>query len=93
MDGPDRQLESFPALLSQDLTLCGLDWKQSVADIVLSSAGWVSFTIGAGMEANLRAYTPSGKGIFIRTPSLFPTAINERGKRSQTGNRTAFKGK
>ena len=93
MSDPDNRLESFPALLPQEVTLCGLDWKQSAADVVLSSAGWVSCTIGQGMDATLRAYTPSGKGIFVRTPALFPSGVNERGKRSRTGNRTAFKGK
>ena len=87
------RMDNFPPLESQELTIHGTGWKSSTADIVLSSAGWVAVTIGQERAMQLRAYTPQGKGIFIRKPPLFPLAVNERGKRSQKGNRSAFKGK
>lgn len=86
-------MDSFPVLDSQQMTISGSGWKASTSDIVLSSAGWVSVTLGQEREAWLRAYTPLGKGIFVREPPLFPLAVNQRGKRSRKGNRTAFKGK
>ena len=49
--------------------------------------------VGQGQVLTLRAYTPGGNGVHCRTPSLFPTAVNERGKRSQKGNRSAFTGR
>ena len=61
--------------------------------MILSSAGWVGVTIGEGKAMQLKAYTPLGKGVFVREPPLFPLAVNERGKRSRKGNRSAFKGK
>ncbi len=38
----------------------------------------------------LRAFTPLGKGIFVREPPFYPTAVNDRGVRSQKGNITSF---
>ena len=86
-------MSHFPSLESQALAIHGTSWKASSVDIVLSSAGWVAVTIGQDKEALLKAYTPNGKGIFVRRPSLFPLAVNDRGKRSRKGNRSSFKGK
>ena len=86
-------MDHFPPLESEQLTIHGTGWKASTADVVLSSAGWVAITIGQGRAAQLRAHTPQGKGIFVRDPPLFPLAVNQRGKRFQKGNRSAFKGK
>lgn len=86
-------MDRFPPLEPQELTIHGRGWKASTADVILSSAGWVAVTIGQGMAMQLTAYTPLGKGIFVRKPPLFPLAVNERGKRSWKGNRSAFKGK
>lgn len=61
-------------------------------DIVLSSAGWVGVTFGGEDEVLLRAHTPHGKGVYVRQPSLFEDAVNQRGKRERKGNRTAFRG-
>ena len=80
-------------LLSQKLVVCGDGWSRSAADIVLSSAGWVSVTLGKNQEAELVAYTPGGRGVFVRIPALFPEAVNERGRRDNTGNRTRFRGR
>ena len=86
-------MDRFPPLEAEQLTIHGAGWKASTADVILSSAGWVAVTIGQESEARLKAYTPRGKGIFVREPPLFPLAVNLRGKRSQKGNRAAFKGK
>jgi len=43
--------------------------------------GWVSVTASRGMQVSLRAYTPGGLGCTVRSPALFPYAVNKRGKR------------
>ena len=94
LNEPEGRLQSFPPLESQDFCLTGESWKRSTVDIVLSSAGWVSVTLGPELVATVRGHTPHGKGMVIRTPSLYPEAINERGKRSKSGNsRAMFTGK
>ena len=91
--GGSERLATFPALQSKELIIRGVGWKQSASDVVLSSAGWIAVMVGANMEIILRAHTPGGKGIYCREPALLPDAVQERGKRSQKGNRTAFKGR
>lgn len=91
--GGSERLATFPVLQSQEHIIRGVGWKQSASDVVLSSAGWVSVMVGANMDIILRAYTPGGKGIYCREPALLPDAVQERGKRSKKGNRTAFKGR
>lgn len=86
-------MDHFPPLESQEIEIHGRGWKTSTADVILSSAGWIAVTIGLDKAMQLKAYTPLGKGIFVRRPPLFPLAINDRGKRSRKGNRSAFKGK
>jgi hypothetical protein len=80
----------FPPLTSQDVLITGSGWKQSAADVVLSSAGWVAVTAEKGIEIALKAHTPQGKGIYTRQPALFDDAVNERGRRERYGNRTAY---
>ena len=93
IDDRGDRLDHFPPLEPKELTVHGRGWKASTADVILSSAGWVAVTIGQGKAIQLKAYTPLGKGVFLREPPLFPLAVNERGKRSQKGNRSTFKGK
>lgn len=53
-------------------------------DIVLSSAGWVSVNLPITEIANLHAWTPNRRGIFIRKPALLPYAAwVYRGKRQK----------
>ncbi len=91
--GDQSRLQSFPSLGSQSFTIEGTGLHHCVCDVILSSVGWVSVTLGNEQVATVRAYTPSGKGMWLRQPSLVPEAIQERGRRSQKGNRTVFRGK
>ena len=92
LDYAERDGPPLPPLVSQDISMTGAGWKRSAADVVLSSAGWVAVTIREEEEMALRAYTPKGKGIYMRRPSLFEEAVNQRGKRERYGNRTAYHG-
>lgn len=91
--GDAERLQSFPRLEPQEVEVTGVSWKQSAADVVLSSSGWVAITIGTGQTGTFLAYTPLGKGVYVRSPPLFPVAVNSRGKRVDKGNRSAFRGK
>ena len=91
--GSTERLQQFAKLQSQDLSISGMGWRQSTADVVLSSAGWVAVTGGCDQALALRAYTPGGKGIYCRQPALLPEAVNQRGRRSQKNNRAAFTGR
>ncbi|XP_003383934.1 PREDICTED: nitric oxide-associated protein 1-like [Amphimedon queenslandica] len=91
--GDAERIDAFPPLEPEELIITGRGFSSSVCDIILSSVGWVCVTAGLEHEIKILAYTPNGKGIFMRSPSLFPTAVTERGKRSKKGNKTYFKGK
>ena len=91
--GDVNRIAKFPSLQPQNFKVKGIGWKQSCADIIFSGVGWVSVTIGNEQMVDIRAYSSSSIGMWIRRPALFLDAINERGRRSQKGNRTAFLGK
>lgn len=75
------RLSKWPALESGDaLTITGIDWKVSVADVILSSAGWIAVTPGPECSCKVKGWTPGGRGIYLRTPSLLSQAVNLRGK-------------
>uniref|UniRef100_A0A8C3PWB9 Nitric oxide associated 1 n=1 Tax=Chrysolophus pictus TaxID=9089 RepID=A0A8C3PWB9_CHRPC len=80
MGGKERMKE-FPPLVPQDITLKGTGTTEAVADIKLSSAGWVAVTAHAEVELLLRAYTPRGTTVVVREPPLLPYISNIRGAR------------
>ncbi|PIO70772.1 hypothetical protein TELCIR_07367 [Teladorsagia circumcincta] len=78
--GKDR-LAQWPAMEGQDFKLKGNKNGGAVADIVLSSIGWVLLTSPSKVpNINIRSYTPGGRGLAIRSPML-PYAAELRGKR------------
>ncbi|OXB58987.1 hypothetical protein ASZ78_002471 [Callipepla squamata] len=80
MGGKERMKE-FPPLVPQDITLKGIGTTEAVADIKLSSAGWVAVTAHEEEELLLRAYTPRGTTVVVREPPLLPYISNIRGPR------------
>lgn len=82
--GPTERLNQWPVLTPKEIDFTAEDsksWKESCGDIVLSNAGWVSVTMGLEEACVLKAYTPEGRGIFVRKPSLLPFAVNMKGRR------------
>lgn len=79
--GDDDRLKKLPPLESREFFLQGEGWQESVADILLSSIGWVAITARKSMELQVRAYTPGARGCHLRTPALLPYAVNHRGRR------------
>ncbi|XP_047923746.2 nitric oxide-associated protein 1 [Anser cygnoides] len=80
MGGKERMKE-FPPLVPQDVTLKGVGTTEAVADIKLSSAGWVTVTAHKEEELLLRAYTPRGTDLVVREPPLLPYISSIRGAR------------
>lgn len=79
--GNKERLDLWPELKPVEVDLNGISWEESCGDLVLSSAGWVSVTIGRDESCVLKASTPGGRGMFIRKPSLLPYAIQMKGRR------------
>ncbi|XP_055614065.1 nitric oxide-associated protein 1 [Uranotaenia lowii] len=79
---PER-LAKWPQLEpASDILLNSCNEKHiSVADVVLSSAGWIGITLPPGAEGLFRAWTPERRGIYVRQPSLLPYGLSLRGKR------------
>jgi hypothetical protein len=78
--GPER-LSKWPKLMPIELDFNGISWQESTADIVLSSAGWVSVTLGRDEQCVLRAFTPEARGLFVRQPPVLPFAVQLKGDR------------
>ncbi|NXC38659.1 NOA1 protein, partial [Penelope pileata] len=79
--GGEERMKEFPPLVSQDIALKGIGTTEAVADIKLSSAGWVAVTAHAEEELLLRAYTPRGTTVVVREPPLLPYISSIRGAR------------
>ncbi|NXH70329.1 NOA1 protein, partial [Hydrobates tethys] len=79
--GGEERMKEFPPLVPQDITLKGIGTTEAVADIKLSSAGWVAVTAHAEEKLLLRAYTPKGTALVVREPPLLPYISTVRGAR------------
>lgn len=80
--GSDERLAQWPELkASQPITVEGIDKSVNCCDLVVSSAGWFGVSIAKNFKATFRVWTPDGKGIVVRKPSLIPYGIQLRGKR------------
>ncbi|NXD87052.1 NOA1 protein, partial [Halcyon senegalensis] len=79
--GGEERMKEFPQLVPQDITLKGIGTTEAVADIKLSSAGWVAVTAQMEDELLLRAYTPQGTALVVREPPLLPYISTVRGTR------------
>lgn len=79
--GGEERLKKWPRLLPKEFIFDCVGWEKSCADIVLSTAGWVSFTGGADTKCIVKAFTPEGRGIYARNPPMLAHAVQLRGKR------------
>ncbi|KAK5983023.1 hypothetical protein GCK32_003331 [Trichostrongylus colubriformis] len=77
--GKEERMAQWPAMESRNFEFKGKKEGGAVADIVLSSIGWVMLT-SACPFIKIRAYTPDGRGLATRSPML-PHAAELRGKR------------
>ncbi|XP_050436060.1 nitric oxide-associated protein 1 [Adelges cooleyi] len=83
--GSNDRLSKWPGLhcYKKTIELRGINEKTSCADIVLSSAGWVSVSPFTNDVCSLQAWTPERRGIYVRIPSLLKFAVNNRGPRKK----------
>ncbi|XP_072758076.1 nitric oxide-associated protein 1 [Anoplolepis gracilipes] len=77
---PDR-LKHWPALGSKEMEVIGIGKNESVADVVLSSAGWIAIAGVENKRLSLKAWTPQGRGLHLRTPALLRRSVALRGTR------------
>lgn len=80
--GSEVRLQKWPGLTSMDeFSVKGIAWKESCADVVLSSAGWIAVTPGPQSVCRFQAWTPYGRGIYVRIPPVLPFTVARRGER------------
>ncbi|KAG7277953.1 hypothetical protein CRUP_022123, partial [Coryphaenoides rupestris] len=79
--GGEERMKSFPPLVPQDFTLKGLGFNQAMADIKMSSLGWVAVTAVEGDQVLLRAHAPAASGLSLRSPPLLPHVVTVKGER------------
>ncbi|XP_033029081.1 nitric oxide-associated protein 1 [Lacerta agilis] len=81
--GGEERMKEFPPLVHQDVMLEGLGSTEAVADIKLSSAGWVAVTAHLNDKVHLKCYTPEGTALTVRKPPLLPYIVHIKGRRLQ----------
>ncbi|XP_038256825.1 nitric oxide-associated protein 1 [Dermochelys coriacea] len=79
--GGEERMKEFPPLIPEEITLEGIGTLEAVADIKLSSAGWVAITAHLEDKLQLRAYSPEGTTLMIRKPPLLPHIVDIKGTR------------
>ncbi|KAK0089904.1 hypothetical protein PV326_004329 [Microctonus aethiopoides] len=84
-----ERLKIWPKLDSKEFSMVGISEDESVADVILSSAGWVAMTPKKNEMIDVRAWTPEGRGIYLRKPALLSKSITHRGPRLKS--RAAYK--
>lgn len=83
--GGEERLKNWPGLKKCNdlLEFSGEGPKFCCGDIVLSSVAWVGVTAKKDTVCSVYAWTPEGRGIYRRSPSVLPYSINLKGKRIQ----------
>ncbi|XP_071875890.1 nitric oxide-associated protein 1 [Bombus fervidus] len=78
--GDSERLKVWPKLKPKEIgQITGVNGEESVADVVLSSIGWIAITPMENESASLRAWTPEGRGIYLRCPALLRKSVSLRG--------------
>ncbi|KZC08694.1 Nitric oxide-associated protein 1 [Dufourea novaeangliae] len=75
---PER-LKVWPKLEGMEMKLTGISRHESVADVVLSSIGWIAITPHENQNIALKAWTPQARGLYLRTPALLKKSVMHRG--------------
>lgn len=79
--GDASRLEEFPPLEGQTFEVDGVAHFEATSDIVFSSAGWISCVPPMHKICTVKAWTPGGRGIYVRDPPFLPFAHLLRGER------------
>ena len=76
-----QRLAEFPELQGREFELYGISDEESSCDIVLSSIGWLAVTTRVTLSYLVKAWTPGGKGIYLRDLAFLPYSVNLKGKK------------
>ncbi|XP_026544218.1 nitric oxide-associated protein 1 [Notechis scutatus] len=79
--GGEERMNEFPPLVPQEVILEGIGKNEAIADIKLSSAGWVAVTAHSNNKMQLRCYTPQGTLVTVRKPPMLPYIVHLKGER------------
>lgn len=79
--GNKDRLMRLPSLVGRQFSVEGTNPNIAIADVQLSSLGWISISPKEGETVQMTAYTPGGRGLYIRSPSLMPHHTMYSGKR------------
>ncbi|KAG7214171.1 hypothetical protein KM043_001520 [Ampulex compressa] len=75
------RLKMWPGLRAKEIKVTGIKKYLSAADVVLSSAGWIAITCADDQSVTLKAWTPEGRGLYLRSPALLRRSVAHRGDR------------
>lgn len=78
--GDSERLGRLPSLCGREFFIETEDNSVASADLQLSSLGWVSFA-AEDTTVHVRAYTPEGRGMHLRSPALLPNIKAFKGSR------------
>lgn len=80
---PDEgRLRTWPALQTNgDLQIASEGSESISGDIVLSCCGWIGINVEENKTAVLQAWTPGGRGIYLRQPAMLPSGMRLKGSR------------
>uniref|UniRef100_A0A2P2I2E8 Nitric oxide-associated protein 1 n=1 Tax=Hirondellea gigas TaxID=1518452 RepID=A0A2P2I2E8_9CRUS len=78
--GSHQRMEHWPQLRPTTLRAQGAEGGIAGADVVLSSAGWVSLCMSPDVICDMRAWTPGGRGAYLREHPFLPHSVTGRGK-------------
>lgn len=84
--GDSKRLDRMPSLCGQEFSFQTEEHQIASVDLQLSSLGWVSFA-GKDKSIKIRAYTPGGRGMALRSPALLPNIYVFKGEKVGVGSK------
>ncbi len=79
--GSEERLADFPPLAGQTFEVDGVAHHEASCEIVFGSAGWISCVPRMFQICRVTAWTPGGRGLYVRDPPFLPYAHLLRGSR------------
>lgn len=80
----EERLKTWPELQSTtdgDLEIASEGSALISGDIVLSCCGWIGINVEENYRAVIKAWTPGGRGIYLRQPAMLPSGLRLKGSR------------
>ena len=77
--GSRERLAHFPPLAPTSASVTGRG-DCADADLVFSSAGWMSVAVTPGTVVDFRMWTPGGRGAYVRQLPFLANSVNLKGQ-------------